>query len=211
MSYLSQPTSTLDYGVVKIGNYIEVVDGVVSGQQNLASNASPTFANVSVSGDLTANGKSVVTSVTANAGNGISISNLIANGYAASFTVNNTGVLRLEAGPGIYLSSNTGNIIVSATGADLMHVYGTTTNYTLTLDDEYVGVSSATNVTMTLPSGTIPEGRVYIIKDEYGQGSGKITIQPSSGTLIDGKTNYIVSIPNQSVQIIYRAGGWWII
>lgn len=29
------------------------------------------------------------------------------------------------------------------------------------------------------------DGRVYTIKDEYGQGSGKITIQPQTGVLID--------------------------
>lgn len=150
MSYLAQPTSKLDYGVVKVGDFIDVdANGVISSPE-------------------------------------------------------------VKPGPGITVEYTTGFITISSTGADLMHVYGTTTNYTLTIDDEYVGVSSTSNLTMTLPSGTVPEGRVYIIKDEYGQGSGKITIQPPAGTLIDKKTNYIISVPNQSVQIIYRAGEWWI-
>lgn len=150
MSYLAIPTSKNDYGVVKIGNFIDVDEqGVISSPE-------------------------------------------------------------IISGPGVTVEYNTGHIVISATGADLIHVYGTTTSYTLTSDDEYVGVSSAANVTMTLP-GTVNEGRVYIIKDEYGQGSGKITIQPPSGTLIDKKSNYIISIPNQSVQIVYRNGGWWII
>jgi hypothetical protein len=150
MSYLAQPTSKTEYGIVKVGNFIDVdLDGIISSPEILP-------------------------------------------------------------GPGITVDYTTGFITISATGADLIHVYGTTVNYTLTDEDEYVGVSSTTNVTMTLPA-TAAEGRVYIIKDEYGQGAGKITIQPPAGTLIDKKTNYVISIPNQSVQIVYRAGGWWII
>lgn len=149
MSYLSQPTSKLEYGVVKVGDFIDVdVDGVISSPE-------------------------------------------------------------IVSGPGITVEYTTGFITVSATGADLIHVYGTTTSYTATEDDEYIGVSSTNAVTITLPS-TAAEGRVYIIKDEYGQGSGKITIQPPVGILIDKKVNYIISIPNQSVQMVYRAGGWWI-
>ena len=150
MSYLAQPTSKIDYGVVKIGDFTNVSDdGVISSPE-------------------------------------------------------------IISGPGITIDYTTGYITVSATGADLISVYGTTTSYTATADDEYIGVSSASAVTITLPS-TAAAGRVYIIKDEYGQGSGKITIQPPSGTLIDSKVNYIISIPNQSVQMVYRAGGWWII
>lgn len=150
MSYLAVPTSKTEYGVLKVGDFIDVDEfGVISSPE-------------------------------------------------------------IVSGPGITVEYSTGFITVSATGADLIHVHGTTTNYTLTAEDEYVGVSSATNVTMTLPS-TAAEGRVYIIKDEYGQGTGKITIQPPVGTLIDKKTSYVISIPNQSVQIVYRAGGWWII
>lgn len=149
MSYLSQPTSKTDYGVVKIGDYINVSeDGIISSPE-------------------------------------------------------------LIEGPGITINYDTDFITISATGADLIHVYGTSTNYTATADDEYIGVSSTSAVTITLP-GTVSEGRVYIIKDEYGQGSGKITIQPPVGTLIDKKTNYIISVPNQSVQMVYRAAGWWI-
>jgi hypothetical protein len=94
--------------------------------------------------------------------------------------------------------------------ADLISVVGVTTNYTATADDEYIGVNSAAAVTITLP-GSPAQGRVYIIKDELGQGSGKITIQPPVGTLIDSKVSYVIGVPNQSVQMVYRAGGWWII
>lgn len=149
MAYLAQPTSKTEYGVVQIGNFIDVdEDGIISSPE-------------------------------------------------------------IVEGPGITVDYAPGFITISAIGADLIRVYGTTTNYTATADDEYIGVYSAAAVTITLPVG-VP-GRVYTIKDEYGQGSGKITIQPQSGDLIDNKINYVISIPHQSVNVVSRAGKWWII
>lgn len=235
MSYLAVPTSKTEYGVVIVGDFINVdSEGIISIAQDLSPNASVTFANVSVTDNLTANGNLVVTSITPTAGDGILLSNVVANGYSASFTVTNTGVLSLDAGngisvsantgnvtvtnigvtnlvagSGISLSGNTGNITISSFGADLINVIGVTANYTATLTDEYIGVFSASAITITLPTGIA--GRVYTIKDEYGQGSGKITIQPASGETIDGKVNYTISVPNQSVSVVSRASKWWII
>jgi hypothetical protein len=207
MSYLSQPTSTTEYGVIKIGDFIEVTDGVISLLQDVSPTADVIFDTVSAI-ELYDAGDRVVTTVTPSAGSGISLTSVTADGPAASFTVNNTGVLSLTAGAGISINQSTGNITISSYGADLINVYGTTTSYTATLTDEYIGVSSVAAVTITLP--TAVEGRVYIIKDEYGQGSGKITIQPQVGEKIDNKTNYIISTPYQSVQVVYRANNWWI-
>jgi hypothetical protein len=150
MSYLAQPASKIEHGVVRIGNFINVDrDGVIN-------------------------------------------------------------IPEIIQGPGISVDYNTDFITISAQGADLINVYGTTVNYTLTEKDEYVGVDSATAVTITLPD--MPdEGKVYIIKDERGQGAGKISIQPSSGTLIDNKVNYVFNIPNQCIHLLYRADDWWII
>lgn len=220
MSYLSEPTSKIDYGVVLVGNNINVTDGIISLEQDLSPNANVTFYNANVTneleafnanviGNLYAYGNLVVTSVQPNAGPGINISNLVSGGYTSSFTINNTGVLKLTAGPGINLSGSTGNITVSATGADLISVYGTTTSYTATNNDEYIGVYSTSGVTITLPIGV--NGRIYYIKDEYGQGSGKITVQPQTGELVDNKTNYIISVPYQCVTCVFRAGQWRII
>ena len=214
MSYLSVPASTTEYGVVEIGSFINVIDGIISLPQSVETNANVTFSNVSAtngnfSGNLSAAGNLVVTSVTPSAGIGINVSNIVSNGYLASFTVENTGVTYINAGNGISLTANTGNITISSFGADLINVIGVTTNYTATLTDEYIGVYSAAAVTITLPTGIA--GRVYTIKDEYGQGSGKITIQPQTGELIDGKINYTISVPNQSVNVVSRAGKWWII
>lgn len=208
MSYLSNPSSTTEYGLVVVGNYINVTDGVISLDQDVSPIANVSFNSVDAD-EITVAGSNVVTSVTPSAGDGIQISSLTSIGYDVTFTVVNTGVLSLIAGPGISLSSNTGNITVSSIGADLIAVTGVTANYTATVNDEYIGVYAAAAVTITLPSSI--DGRVYIIKDEYGQGSGKITIQPQLGETIDNKVNYIISIPNQSVQIVYRAGQWRII
>lgn len=209
MSYLASFASTLEYGVVEVGNNIVVSNGIISLEQNLDINANVTFNVGNFTNDLYVGGNSVVTHVNPSAGAGIALSNVINAGYTTSFVVENTGVLNLTAGSGILLSANTGNITISSFGADLINVIGINGNYTANANDEYIGVSSANAVTVTLPAGI--SGRVYIIKDEYGQGSGKITLQPSNGEKIDGKISYIISVPNQSVSLVSRSGNWWII
>lgn len=209
MSYLAQPTSKTDYGVVKVGDFIEVADGVISLLQDVGPAADVSFGTIDVIGYITSDGDIVLTSVTPSAGPGISLDNVVTDGPAASFTINNTGVLSLTAGTGISLSGSTGNITVSSTGADFISVTGVTTSYTATITDEYIGVSSTAAVTITLPSGV--DGRVYYIKDEYGQGSGKITIQPQVGEKIDNSNTYVISVPYQSVAVVFRAGQWRII
>lgn len=148
MAYLAQPTSLTEYGVVRIGNNINVTDGIVS-------------------------------------------------------------VPQLVAGTGVAIETTTDTITISSSGADIISVYGTTTNYTATEEDEYIGVSSVNAITISLPLGV--SGRVYTIKDEYGQGSGKITIQPKTGETIDGKVSYVISVPYQSISVVFRAGSWRII
>ena len=203
MAYLAQPTSKTDYGVVGIGSFIDVLEGIISLEQDVSPNASVSFNQVSIGGS------DVVTSVNPVAGAGISITNLVSIGNTVGFAVSNTGVLSVVAGDGITLSGSTGYITISATGADLIATIGVTGSYTATADDEYIGVFSAAAVTITLPVGVT--GRVYIIKDEYGQGSGKITIKPSGTEQIDNKADYIISVPNQSVSVVFRGGQWRII
>lgn len=203
MAYLAQPTSKIDYGVVGIGSFINVLDGFISLEQDVSPNASVSFNQVSIGGS------DVVTSVNPVAGVGISITDLVSIGNTVGFAVSNTGVLSVSAGAGISLSNSTGYVTISATGADLIATIGVTGSYTETADDEYIGVYSAAAVTITLPIGIT--GRVYTIKDEYGQGSGKITIQPSGTEQIDNKVNYIISVPNQSVSVVFRGSQWRII
>lgn len=112
-------------------------------------------------------------------------------------------------GPGVSVNYTDDFITISAEGADLINVYGTTTSYTATEDDEYIGVWSASPITITLPAAV--DGRIYTIKDEYGRGGGKITIQSESGKLIDNRDDYVISVPHQSVNLVYRSDKWWII
>jgi hypothetical protein len=203
MAYLAQPTSKTDYGVVGIGSFIDVLEGIISLEQDVSPNASVSFSQISIGGS------DVVTSVNPVAGAGISITNLVSIGNTVGFAVSNTGVLSVSSGAGISISGSTGNITISATGADLIATIGVTGSYTATADDEYIGVFSAAAVTITLPIGVT--GRVYTIKDEYGQGSGKITVQPSGIEKIDNANNYIISVPNQSVSVVFRGGQWRII
>jgi hypothetical protein len=199
MAYLAQPTSKIDYGVVGVGSFINVLEGFISLAQDVSPNASVSFNQVSIGG-------SAVNPV---AGLGVSITNLVSIGNTVGFAVSNTGVLSVSAGAGISVSNSTGSITISSSGADLISTIGVTGSYTATANDEYIGVYSASNLTITLPIGIT--GRVYIIKDEYGQNAGKITIQPSGSEKIDNRSNYVISVPNQAVSIVFRGGQWRII
>lgn len=203
MAYLAQPTSKTDYGVVGVGSFINVLDGFISLEQDVSPTGVVSFSQVKIGN------KNVVTSVNPTAGAGISITNLVSLGNTVGFAVSNIGVLSLTAGDGITLTNSTGNITVSASGADLISTIGVTSNYTATANDEYIGVFSSSAVTITLPLGIT--GRVYTIKDEYGQGSGKITIQPSGTEKVDNSNNYVISVPYQSVSVVFRGGQWRII
>lgn len=203
MAYLAQPTTKTDYGVVEIGDFINVLDGIISLEQDVSPSADVSFNQVTI------DGKEAVTSVTPSSGDGIQLTDVVSTGNATSFKVSNTGVLSLTAGDGITLSGSTGNITITSSGADLISTIGVTGNYTATVNDEYIGVFSAAAVTISLPAGIT--GRVYTIKDEYGQGSGKITIKPFGTEKIDNALSYIISVPNQSVSIVFRGGQWRII
>jgi hypothetical protein len=203
MAYLAQPTSKTEYGVVGVGSFINVLDGFISLEQDVSPTGVVSFSQVKIGN------KDVVTSVNPVAGSGISITDLVSIGNTVGFAVSNIGVLSLIAGDGITLSNSTGNITVSASGADLIATIGVTGAYTATASDEYIGVFSASAVTITLPIGIT--GRVYTIKDEYGQGSGKITIQPSGAEKVDNSNTYVISVPYQSVSVVFRGGQWRII
>lgn len=207
MSYLSEPTSITDYGIVKIGDHIQVAEGVISLSQDIGPSANVTFTAVAAA-VVFSNSKQVVTRVFPSSGSGISISSVTDDGPDVAFTVNNTGVLSLNAGPGITIDNTTGDITISAIGADLISVYGTTEDYVASPDDEYIGVDSSSTVQITLPAGV--DGRVYTIKNERGNNFGNIVINPGSSEQIDGKGNYVIKSPYQSVSMVFRAGNWWI-
>ena len=85
-------------------------------------------------------------------------------------------------------------------------------NYTATLDDCYIGVNSTGPVTITLPPNPTDTQQVAI-KAEMGPpiGNRKVTVITSDGSLIDGDPSYVMTIPYESVSMIYRGGNWWAI
>ena len=78
--------------------------------------------------------------------------------------------------------------------------------YPVSLSDNYIGVYSAGPVTINLPPGV--NGREYIVKDEFGIGSGLITIVPDGTETIDNDASAIISVPLGSITIVYRDGGF---
>lgn len=192
------------------------VGGTLSLTSNTQSTSTATGAlviagGVGVAGNVYAghlfdDGNRVVTSITPQVGVGLALSDVTTLGPNAEFTVTNTGVLSLIAGTGITLSASTGNITVSSTGTTFINVIQTLgPTYTATLSDNYIGVYSAAAVTVNLPEGV--NGRQYSIKDEYGQGSGKITVKPNGAEKIDNANTYIISVPLASITVVYRGGG----
>jgi hypothetical protein len=210
MSYLAEPTSKTDYGIVLVGENIDVdLTGVISLAQDVSPTSSVSFADVNATGTLTLDGDSVVISVIPSSGNGIDIVNLVDTGPDVSFTIANTGVLSLIAGQGITLSSTTGDITISSNAADFINTVVVTANYSASSTDEYIGVNSTSLVTITLPTGI--NGRVYTIKDEHGSGFGKINVIGTGGQLVDGVTPYVITVPRQSISAVFRGGSWRLI
>lgn len=210
MSYLSNPATLVEHGLVIVGSNIDVdIDGIISVPQSIATDASVLFDEVSTTTALLFDGKQVVTSVTPSSGDGILLSSVTTAGPSTTFTIANTGVLSLTAGPGITIDTSTGNITISATGADLVAVKTVTADYTATADDEYIGVDSTSAVTISLPAGI--NGRRYTIADEHGNNFGKITVSADNTEKINNNPNFVISVPYQSVTVVFNSGDWHII
>lgn len=84
----------------------------------------------------------------------------------------------------------------------------TSTTYTVTRHDYYVGVNVAARATITLPTAVGFPGRKVVIKDE----SGRCSVFPITvvGTIDNDPNGFILQINNGGVQMIYR-DGWRII
>ena len=91
--------------------------------------------------------------------------------------------------------------------------YVTSSTYTITENDYYIGVNYAGAVTITLPTGVV-EGITYIVKDELGEASKGtnryITILPSGSDKIDGRDRAILAYDYGSLTFVYR-NGWRVV
>lgn len=84
-------------------------------------------------------------------------------------------------------------------------------SYSVTLNDYYIGVNYAGAVTITLPKAD-REGKIFIIKDELGEASKGtnryITILPSDSDLIDGRDRAILAFDYGSLSFIWKDNSW---
>ena len=96
---------------------------------------------------------------------------------------------------------------------DMPLTYVTSSSYTITPQDYYVGVNYAGAVTITLPTPR-KNGKVYIVKDELGEASKGtnryITILPSGSDKIDGRDRAILAYDYGSLTFVYR-NGWRVV
>lgn len=96
---------------------------------------------------------------------------------------------------------------------DMPLTYVTSSTYTITPRDYYIGVNYAGAVTIILPSPR-KNGKVYIVKDELGEASKGtnryITILPSGSDLIDGRDRAILAFDYGSLTFVYR-NGWRVV
>jgi hypothetical protein len=90
----------------------------------------------------------------------------------------------------------------------------TSSSYTVTTNDYYIGVNYAGAVTITLPRAD-REGKVFIVKDELGEASKGtnryITILPSGTDLIDGRDRAILAFDYGSLTFIWKDNSWRVV
>lgn len=85
-------------------------------------------------------------------------------------------------------------------------------DYSIKMDDCYVGVNSSDPTTLILPPDCV-DGHKLVIKAEMGPplGNRKVTIITSDGSTIDGKDDYVLVVPYDVIRLICHLGNWWII
>lgn len=106
-----------------------------------------------------------------------------------------------------------GDLVVSGTvnifGGKLLNPFGITGNYSATLNDYLISVSSSIETVVILPISA-ETGRSYLVKDISGTAStNKIKISASLGQLIDGLQFYTLPSNYASVEVAYFGNNIW--
>lgn len=85
-------------------------------------------------------------------------------------------------------------------------------DYTLQTTDCYIGVNSASSVTLTLPK-KVDDGKLYIVKAQMKppMGNRKIRIIAGDDSKIDGYEDYVMTVSHDSVTLIRNDGEWFTI
>lgn len=88
----------------------------------------------------------------------------------------------------------------------------TRSDYYATETDCYIGVDSKEPTTIYLPACP-NDGRIIIVKAEMKPplGNRKVKIVGRDGAHIDGYSEYVITVSNESVTVLYRGGNWHII
>lgn len=83
----------------------------------------------------------------------------------------------------------------------------TTTPFTATLDDYFIGVNVAAAASIVLPIS--PAGTVFIVKDIDGDAAtNPITINAVDGALIDGAATAGIDAPYGALQLVFNGTEW---
>lgn len=86
----------------------------------------------------------------------------------------------------------------------------TTTPFTATLTDYFLGVDVAGAASVVLPSS--PLGTIFIVKDIDGDAStNPITVIPTGATLIDGAASATINVPYGAIQLVFNGTEWNIV
>jgi len=124
-------------------------------------------------------------------------------------TTTHPGVVQVGSGLSITPAG-----VLSATGGDSgcsVNVTLTSTNYTATADDCYIGATNShhdddddddNKITITLPVGV--SGKLYYIKN---QGTGSIKVQGTGGQTIDGSSSKTLGT-NGSFILVFAGNRW---
>ena len=120
-------------------------------------------------------------------------------------TTTSLGVVQVGSGLSITPAG-----VLSATGGDSgcsVNVTLTTSNYTATADDCYIGATNSgddddNKITITLPVGV--SGKLYYIKN---QGLGSIKVQGTGGQTIDGSSSKTLGT-NGSFIVVFAGNRW---
>ena len=113
-------------------------------------------------------------------------------------TTTSLGVVQVGSGLSITPS---GILSVNGGSSSFINVTLTSTNYTATADDYYIGATKK-DIDITLPLGIT--GKVYIIKN---QANGSIKVKASGGQKIDTSTDKTLGSEN-SIIVVFDGTRW---
>jgi len=169
--------------------------GIVTINATTASTTSTNGAlvvlgGVGIGGDVYAksiydNGNRVVSSVTANAGVGISISGATTAGPNASFTVNNTGVTTATGSTYIGVSTSSGNVVITNLG--VTNLTGTAGQISVSTSTGSVTLSLAGSISVS--TGTFTNLAVTGTDASFSASTG--ALQVTNGGVGIGKSIYV--------------------